>query len=85
MAHLEAVLASMLSPQCQEGRADVCVLFEPGCAIFERRSMLITANKPFGELKKAFPDPAMTLAAAGRLIHHAAIFELNIESYRRRG
>lgn len=31
-----------------------------------------------------FADPAMTLAAVDRLVHHAAIFALNVESYRRR-
>ena len=29
-------------------------------------------------------DPAMTVAAIDRLVHHATIFELNVESYRRR-
>jgi len=48
------------------------------------RSMLITANQPFGEWGKVFPDPAMTLAAVDRLVHHASIFEMNVESYRRR-
>ena len=46
--------------------------------------MLITANQPFGEWDKVFPDPAMTLAAVDRLVHHATIFEMNVESYRRR-
>jgi hypothetical protein len=27
---------------------------------------------------------AMTLAAVDRLVHHSTIFELNVESYRRR-
>jgi IstB-like ATP binding protein len=31
-----------------------------------------------------FGDPAMPLAAVDRLAHHATIFELNVESYRRR-
>ena len=31
-----------------------------------------------------FGDPAMTVAAIDRLVHHATIFELNVESYRRR-
>jgi hypothetical protein len=31
-----------------------------------------------------FPDPAMTLAAVDRLVHHATIFEINVDSYRRR-
>ncbi len=51
---------------------------------YERRSNLITANQPFGEWNKVFPDPAMTLAAVDRLVHHATIFEMNVESYRRR-
>jgi DNA replication protein DnaC len=60
------------------------VLFELISARYERRSMLITANQPFGEWGKIFPDPAMTLAAVDRLVHHATIFEMNVESYRRR-
>jgi hypothetical protein len=31
-----------------------------------------------------FPDAAMTLAAVDRLVHHSTIFEMNVESYRRR-
>lgn len=31
-----------------------------------------------------FPEVAMTLAAVDRLVHHSTIFELNVESYRRR-
>ena len=46
--------------------------------------MLITANQPFGEWGKVFPDQAMTLAAIDRLVHHSTIFEMNVESYRRR-
>ena len=46
--------------------------------------MLITANQPFGEWNKIFPDPIMTLAAVDRLVHHATILEMNVESYRRR-
>ena len=60
------------------------MLFELISARYERRSLLITANQPFGEWGKIFPDQAMTLAAVDRLIHHATIFEMNVESYRRR-
>ena len=65
-------------------QAETSVLFELISARYENRSMLITANQPFGEWDKIFPDPAMTLAAVDRLVHHATIFELNVESYRRR-
>jgi DNA replication protein DnaC len=65
-------------------QAETSVLFELISARYERRSMLITANQPFGQWEKVFPDPAMTLAAVDRLVHHATILELNVESYRRR-
>ena len=65
-------------------QAETSVLFELISARYERGSMLITANQPFGEWGKVFPDPAMTLAAVDRLVHHAIIFEMNVESYRRR-
>jgi DNA replication protein DnaC len=65
-------------------QAETSVLFELISARYERRSMLVTANQPFGEWGKVFPDPAMTLAAIDRLVHHATIFEMNVESYRRR-
>src|SRR3546814_9084549 len=45
--------------------------------------MLTTGNQPVGEGNRVFPDPAMTLAAVDRLVHHATIFEMNVESYRR--
>jgi DNA replication protein DnaC len=60
------------------------VLFELISARYERRSILITANQPFGEWGKIFPDQAMTVAVVDRLVHHATIFEMNVESYRRR-
>ncbi len=65
-------------------QAETSVLFELISARYERRSVLITANQPFGEWGKIFQDPAMTLAAVHRLVHHATIFEMNVESYRRR-
>jgi len=65
-------------------QAETSVLFELIAARYEQRSLLITANQPFGEWGKIFPDPAMTLAAVDRLVHHATIFELNVDSYRRR-
>ena len=65
-------------------QAETSVLFELIGARYERRSLLVTANQPFGEWGKIFPDQAMTLAVIDRLVHHATIFEMNVESYRRR-
>ena len=64
-------------------QAETSVLFELIGARYERRSLLVTANQPFGEWGKIFPDQAMTLAVIDRLVHHATIFEMNVESYRR--
>jgi DNA replication protein DnaC len=65
-------------------QAETSVLFELIGARYERRSLLVTANQPFGEWGKIFPDQAMTLAVVDRLVHHATIFEMDVESYRRR-
>jgi DNA replication protein DnaC len=65
-------------------QAETSVIFELIGARYERRSLFITANQPFGDWGKVFPDPAMTLAAIDRLVHHATILEMNVESYRRR-
>jgi DNA replication protein DnaC len=65
-------------------QAETSVLFELIGTRYERRSMLITANQPFGEWGKVFPNQAMTLAAIDRLVHHATILEMNVESFRRR-
>jgi DNA replication protein DnaC len=65
-------------------QAETSVLFELIAARYERRSLLITASQPFGEWGKIFSDRAMTLAAIDRLVHHATILEMNVESYRRK-
>ena len=68
----------------RKDQAETSVLFELISSRYEYRSMLVTANQPFGEWGSIFPDQAMTLAAVDRLVHRATIFELNVESYRRR-
>lgn len=68
----------------QKDQAETSVLFELIAARYERRSLIVTANRPFGEWTSVFPDTAMTLAAVDRLVHHSNIFEMNVESYRRK-
>jgi DNA replication protein DnaC len=41
-------------------QAETSVLFELISARYERRSVLITANQPFGDWGKIFPDPNTT-------------------------
>lgn len=65
-------------------RAETSVLFELISARYERRSLMVTANQPFGAWDTVFPDPAMTVAAVDRLVHHSVILEMNADSYRRK-
>jgi len=65
-------------------QAETSVLFELIAERYERKSLAITANQPFSAWDQVFPEAAMTIAAVDRLVHHATIFELNVESYRRR-
>lgn len=68
----------------RKDQAETSALFELIAARYERRSLMVTANQPFGDWTSVFPDAAMTLAAVDRLVHHSTIFELNVESYRRK-
>ena len=53
---------------------------------YERKSIPITANRPFSGWHNEFPDSVMTIAAIVRLVNHSTIFELNnVESYRSKG
>ena len=68
----------------RKDQAETSVLFELIAERYERRSLITTCNQPFSTWDQIFPDPAMTVAAIDRLVHHATILELNTESYRRR-
>jgi DNA replication protein DnaC len=65
-------------------QAETSVLFELIAERYERKSVAITANQPFSGWDHVFAEPAMTLATVDRLVHHSNIFELNVESFRRR-
>ncbi|KMY85548.1 Mobile element protein [Candidatus Paraburkholderia calva] len=65
-------------------QAETSMLFELIVERYERKNLLTTANQPFSGWNEVFPDPSMTIAAIDRLVHHSTIFELNVESYRRR-
>lgn len=65
-------------------QAETSVLFELIAERYERKSLAITANTPFSHWGEVFTDTAMTLAAVDRLVHHATILEMNVDSYRRR-
>ncbi|WP_343075017.1 ATP-binding protein [sulfur-oxidizing endosymbiont of Gigantopelta aegis] len=60
------------------------VLFELIAHRYERNSLLITSNQAFSEWDSIFTDNMMTVAAIDRLIHHASIYQIEGDSYRRK-
>ena len=60
------------------------VLFELIAHRYETGSLVITSNQPFSDWDQIFNDNMMTVAAIDRLVHHAKIFEMNAESYRKK-
>lgn len=60
------------------------VLFELIAHRYERSSLLITTNQAFSDWGSIFGDNMMTVAAIDRLVHHADIFQIEGESYRKK-
>lgn len=58
------------------------LLFQVFADRYERGSLLITSNLPFGEWGSVFQGERMTAALLDRLCHRCHIFEMNGESYR---
>jgi DNA replication protein DnaC len=68
----------------QKDQSETSVIFELIARRYETRSLAIAANVPFSAWDRLFPDKAMAVAAIDRLVHHATILEMNVDSYRRR-
>ena len=66
----------------QQSREEMEVLFTLLAERYERGSVLITSNLPFGKWESIFKDAMTTAAAIDRLVHHSVILELNLPSYR---
>jgi DNA replication protein DnaC len=58
------------------------LLFQVFADRYERGSILITSNLPFGEWAQVFQGERMTAALLDRFTHRCHIFEMNGESYR---
>jgi DNA replication protein DnaC len=65
-------------------RGGVELLFRVFGDRYERASILVTSNLPFGEWNQIFQGERMTAALLDRLTHHCHIFEMNGETYRLR-
>ena len=53
-------------------------------ARYEKGALILTSNRGFAEWGEVFGDPAMTLAAIDRLLHHAVVIQIEGSSYRLR-
>jgi DNA replication protein DnaC len=49
---------------------------------YERASMIVTSNKPFGRWGEVFGDATVAAAMIDRLVHHAEVVNLKGDSYR---
>lgn len=60
------------------------LLFELVSRRYERKSTLVTTNKPFAEWNEVFPNAACVVSLVDRLVHNAEVIDLNGESYRKK-
>ncbi len=52
---------------------------------YERASLIVTSNKPFGRWGEVFGDPVVAAAMIDRLVHHAEVIALKGDSFRLKG
>lgn len=49
---------------------------------YERASLIVTSNKPFGRWGDVFGDDTVAAAMIDRLVHHADVVAIKADSYR---
>jgi DNA replication protein DnaC len=60
------------------------LFFQLVSARYERASLIVTSNKPFGRWGEVFGDDVVAAAMIDRLVHHADVISLKGDSYRLR-
>ncbi len=58
------------------------LFFQLVSARYERASLIVTSNKPFGRWGEVFSDDVVAAAMIDRLVHHAEVIALKGDSYR---
>jgi DNA replication protein DnaC len=58
------------------------LFFQLVAARYERASLIVTSNKPFGRWGEVFGDEVVAAAMIDRLVHHAEVLSLKGDSYR---
>ncbi|WP_458574659.1 ATP-binding protein, partial [Rhizobium sp. PDO1-076] len=49
---------------------------------YEKRSTILTTNKPFAEWSQVFPNAACVISLVDRLLHHCEVIAIEGDSYR---
>jgi len=58
------------------------LFFQLVSARYERASLIVTSNKPFGRWGEVFGDDVVAAAMIDRLVHHAEVISMKGDSYR---
>jgi DNA replication protein DnaC len=58
------------------------LFFQLVSARYERASLIVTSNKPFGRWGEVFGDDIVAAAMVDRLVHHAEVVALKGDSHR---
>ena len=58
------------------------LLFELISRRYEKKSTVVTTNRPFAEWSNVFPNAACVVSLVDRLVHHSEIVVIEGESYR---
>ena len=58
------------------------LLFQLVAKRYEKKSTIITTNKPFNEWGEIFGDSVLANAILDRLLHHSKVFTIKGRSYR---
>ncbi len=65
-------------------RVGADLLFSFVTRVYERRSLLVTTNLPFGRWSEVFHDATAAAAVIDRIVHHATVLQTGGDSYRLR-
>jgi DNA replication protein DnaC len=65
------------------GRDDANLFFQVIAKRYEKGSVIVTSNLPFGQWDQTFAgDQTLTAALLDRLLHHSHVLQIKGESYR---
>ena len=63
-------------------RVGADLLFSFVTRVYERRSLIVTTNLPFGRWSEVFHDATAAAAVIDRIVHHATVLQTGGDSYR---